>query len=103
MPTFKVVCYDDGVWDGKNEREVTAETGQAAAKKVCGNHLTLLGKLESLRAEVYLSSEPKFKLKFYTPPESNPPGETRSRPPKFGLGRHRRAPSQPLSGRPVRH
>ena len=71
MPTFKVICYDDGVWDGENEREVIAETGQAAAKKVCGSSLTLLGKLASLRAEVYLSSEPKFKLRFYSPPELN--------------------------------
>lgn len=73
MPTFKVICYDDGVWDGKNERDVIAETGEAAVKKVCGSRLVLLGKLGSLRAEVYLSSEPKFKLRFYAPPESNPP------------------------------
>jgi len=72
MPTFKVICYDDGVWDGKNEREVIAETGQDAAKKVCGAPLTLLGKLGNLRAEVYLSSEPEFKLRFYAPPEPNP-------------------------------
>ena len=83
MPTFKVICYDNGVWDRKDEREVIAETGQAAAKKVCGGGLTLLGQLGSLRAEVYLSSEPKFKLRFYAPPESKPqppPPEKRATP-----------------------
>lgn len=72
MPMFKVVCYDDGVWDGRSEREVTAETGQAAAKTVCGGRLILDRKLGSLRAEVFLSSEPSFKLRFYTPRKSNP-------------------------------
>src|SRR5262249_4416162 len=70
MPTFKVICYDNGVWDRKDEREVIAETGEAAAKKVCGGGLILLGKLGSLRAQVYLSSEPKFKLRVYAPPGS---------------------------------
>ena len=71
MQTFKVVCYDDGVEGGKSEREVMAETGQAAAKKVCRGELILRGTVQSLRAEVYLSSEPNFKLRFYSRPKRN--------------------------------
>ena len=52
MLKFKVRCFLHGVWDGKDEREVTASDCAEAAKKVCGEGLVERGSISKLRAKV---------------------------------------------------
>jgi hypothetical protein len=66
MLHFKVRCFQHGVWDGKEEREVTASDSAAAAKKVCGAALVEVGSITKLRAKVRMvGKKPLTKTAFY--------------------------------------
>ncbi len=67
MQTFKVKCYNAGVWDGKEPRDVQGDNEQDAAERICGAKLTDGGKPGQYRAEVWLPSKPGAKKCFYVP------------------------------------
>jgi hypothetical protein len=66
MLHFKVRCFRQGEWDGKEEREVTASDSGAAAEKVCGEPLVGVGGIKQLRAKVRLvGKQPLSKTSFF--------------------------------------
>ena len=68
MPTFKVTCYDDGLWDGKEAREIEAVSEQAAAEAACGEPLMSGAKLGDLRAAVHSIVPKRSPKTFRRPP-----------------------------------
>jgi hypothetical protein len=71
MPIFKVKCYNAGLWDQVEPREVEANSEHEAAERICGRPLTEHGVPGRLRAEVYLPSQPGKKKLFYIPGTSS--------------------------------
>ncbi len=69
MSNFKVLCFESGVWDNKEPRDIEVEDEQAAAEKSCGGAARLIGagKIGQHRAEVWLPSSPAEKKFFYVP------------------------------------
>jgi hypothetical protein len=65
---YRVVCFREGAWDGKEavEREATSEMD--AAEAICGTPLVEAGKPSQLRAQVTPMAAPAEKKLFYTPP-----------------------------------
>ena len=70
MSNFKVRCFESGVWDNKEPRDIGgAQDELEAAEKACGGGERLIeaGKIGQLRAEVWLPSSPAEKKLFYVP------------------------------------
>ncbi len=65
MPNFRVDCYEGGLWDKNEPRDIEAQDEQKAAENVCGVSLSEEGKLGQLCAEVWPLSSPKAKKLFY--------------------------------------
>ena len=72
MPVFRVRCYNSGIWDERQPREIEAPNELEAAQSVCGQQLVRLGKLGQLRAEVWPWRSPAAKSPFYVPAEVIP-------------------------------
>lgn len=69
MPRFKVRCYESGIWDEAEPRDIEARDEREAAENVCGRGDRLIegGKPGQLRAQVWLPSSPGKKTHFYVP------------------------------------
>lgn len=65
MPKFKVMCFNGGVWDKSDPRDVEALNEREAAEQIIGRSLQDAGKLGQLCAEVWLPSTPEEKSYFY--------------------------------------
>ena len=67
MRWFKVRCFDGGIWDEKEPRNVEAASALEAAELICGEKLIVNAKLGTLRAEVWEPSSPATKTIFRVP------------------------------------
>ena len=65
MPRFKVRCYEGGIWDKIEPRDVEAQDEREAAESVCCESLVEAGALGLLRAEVWPLSSPSAKKLFF--------------------------------------
>jgi hypothetical protein len=65
---YRVVCFYQGVWDGKEAVEHEATSEMDAAEAVCGTPLVEAGKPGQLRAQVTPTAAPAAKKLFYMPP-----------------------------------
>ena len=65
MPRFMVRCYEGGIWDNIEPRDIEAQDEREAAESVCGGPLVEAGKPGLLRAEVWPLSSPSAKKLFY--------------------------------------
>lgn len=70
MQAFKVRCFNAGIWDGHEPRDVEANNALEAAERICGAPLIEAGKIGSFRAEVYVASAPNVKKQFFDPPST---------------------------------
>lgn len=68
MPDFRVLCYEQGIWDNSTPRTVEAATKLEAAEITCGSPLIGVGGPRQLRAKVWKarSTEPEEQY-FYAP------------------------------------
>ena len=64
MPRFMVRCYEGGIWDNIEPRDIEAQDEREAAESVCGGPLVEAGKPGLLRAEVWPLSSPSAKKLF---------------------------------------
>jgi hypothetical protein len=69
MPQFKVMCYESGISDGKEARNIEARNEREAAERVCGIPLAERGKQGQHRATVWLAEWPDKKTPFFDPPK----------------------------------
>jgi hypothetical protein len=71
MPKYTVQCFKNGIWDEKPFVEVQADNPEQAANMVCGGPVhNKVGKIQELRAHVWLKGKTKREHLFFADPSA---------------------------------